>query len=252
MELKKPIAFIDLETTGTDINKDRIVEISICKVNLDLSREVKTRRVNPGIPIPAGASEIHGIKDEDVANEPPFRSIAKGIHAFIDGCDIGGFNSTNFDIPLLLNEFSRSDVEWDYTQCNLIDACNIYKIKEPRTLAAAVKFYTGEDIENAHSAEADINATVDVFFKQLEMYDDVPKTAKELHLYCNYGRKMIDLSGWFIYAEDGKTIIINKGKKCFGKKMIDNIEYLYWMLGAELPADTKMYCRKFIEESKNR
>lgn len=247
MELKKPIAFIDLETTGTDINNDRIVEISICKVNLDFSREVKTRRVNPGILIPAGASEIHGIKDEDVANEPPFRSIAKGIHAFIDGCDIGGFNSNNFDIPLLFNEFERSGIQWDYTKCNFIDVGNIYKIKEPRTLAAAVKFYTGENIENAHSAEADINATVDVFFKQLEKYDDVPTTAEELHLYCNYGKRSIDLSGWFAYADDGVTVLFNKGKHK-DKKVSENLDYIEWMLRTPFPSDVHKYCLEFINQ----
>jgi len=248
IEFKKPIAFIDLETTGVDTVKDRIVEISICKVHPDLTRESKTRRVNPCIPIPEAASKVHGIINSDVVDEPTFKSIAKGILTFIDGCDVAGFNSTQYDMPLPFNEFERAGVKWDYSKCNFIDVGNIYKIQEPRTLAAAVKFYLGTEIDKAHSAEADINATVDVFFKQFEMYPDLPKTAEELNLFSNFGKKRLDMSGWFVYSENGKDIMYGRGK-WDKQKVADHMDYVSWMLTTNfIPQDTKDYCLKLMNK----
>lgn len=246
MILEKPIAFLDLETTGTDIKNDRILEISICKLHPNGDRKIKTRRFNPGRPIPYSATQIHGIKDEDVKDQPPFKSLAKGIFDFITGCDIGGYNSNNFDIPMLYEEFFRSGLRWDYSETNFIDPCNIFKRKEERTLAAAVKFYTGKELDNAHSAEADINATVDVFLAQLQRYDDLPETAKELDLYCNYDKRRIDLAGWFGYDDlIEHKVLFRKGKHV--NEPLNN-SYLNWMayLSDFMPTDSREHAKNFM------
>jgi len=250
IQLKRPIVFFDVETTGTDKTLDRIIEISVCKLGVDYQQQIKTRRVNPMIPIPEEVTKIHGIKNEDVANEPEFRAIAKGIHQFISGCDIAGFNSNTFDVPFLYNEFERAGIVWDYTLHNFIDVCNIYKIKEPRTLSEAVKFYIGGTHEDAHSAEADVLATMNVLVKQLEKYPDLPTDMEELYKQSNYGHKLIDLNGWFKYDASGENIIFNKGTNR-GKKVMDKVQYLEWMLNHDFSSDVKLICRKLIAQSKN-
>lgn len=229
--IDKPIAFVDLETTGTDRENDRIVEISICKLREDGFREsAKTRRINPGVPIPAASTKIHGITDADVAECPTFPQIAKGLLRLLEGCDIGGFNSNMFDIPVLYNEFLRAGITWNYYSTRFFDAGNIFKIQEPRTLAAAVKFYTGENHEDAHSAEADIVATVEVFLAQAERYrDTLPVNMDELALFCNFGNTRMDIGGKFVGGPDG-VIILNFGKYK-GQPAHEHIDFLEWMVG---------------------
>ena len=250
LQLSRPIAFIDLETTGVDRENDRIVEIAVCKYMPDGKRQRKSRRVNPTIPIPAGASEVHGITDEMVANEPTFNKIAKGLLDMLEGCDVAGFNSNNFDIPLLFNEFTRAGLYWDYTKFLMIDAGNLFKIKEPRTLTAAVKFYCNNSHEDAHSAEADIEATLDVFLAQLEKYEndeEFPETIEALALYTNYGNKIADLSGKFVY-NDQDQLILNFGKHK-GNPAKNHIDFLEWMLRANFAYDTCEIARQVIEEN---
>ncbi len=171
LNLTKPLAFFDLEATGINISSDRIVEISIHKVNLDNSTETLTKRVNPEIPIPEFVSLIHGIRDADVAYEPTFKELAPQLAKFLEGCDLAGYNSNKFDVPMLVEEFLRADVDFDIKGRKLIDVQNIFHYMEPRNLGAAYKFYCDKAIENAHSAEADTKATYEVFLAQLQRYE---------------------------------------------------------------------------------
>ena len=246
LQLEKPLAFIDIESTGTNKETDRIIELAIIILNPDGSEIIKCKRFNPGMPIPAESTAIHGIKDEDVAMEPPFSKYARSIHDVIMDCDIAGFGSNFFDVPLLHKEFSRSGIYWDYTKVNFIDVGNIFKIQEPRTLSAAVKFYTGEDHSDAHSAEADVKATIAVFKKQLERYE-LPSTVKELYIFSNYGKPILDLSGKFTYDETG-NIILNFGPHR-GKVAKDHPDFIDWMLNkADFPTDTNEVCRKILSD----
>jgi DNA polymerase-3 subunit epsilon len=173
LKLNKPICFFDLETTGIDIGKDRIVEISIFKVFPNGNKESKTWLVNPTIPIPAQTTAVHGITDEKVANEPTFNELATQVHNMIKDCDLGGFNSDRFDIPLLAEELLRAGVDFDMKNSVSVDVQTIFHKKEERTLSAALKFYCGQSLENAHSAEADTLATYEILKAQLERYPDL-------------------------------------------------------------------------------
>ncbi|WP_337045327.1 3'-5' exonuclease [Emticicia sp. 17c] len=247
MILHRPIVFFDCETTGVDKDNDRIIELALCKLYPDWSREVKTRRLNPQIPIPEKSTEVHGITDEDVKDCPTFKQVSKAVYAFFDGCDLGGFNSNAFDIPVLFNEFARCGINFPYKNRRFIDAGNIFKIKEPRTLSAAVKFYTGKILENAHNAEADILATVDVFEAQLQRYDDIPHDVDELHLFCNYGKPVLDLSGKFSTDNNGQ-IIINFSKSHKGKLAHENLDFLAWMLTVDFPQDSKEIAANILKQ----
>jgi len=248
LTLTKPLVFIDLEATGVDRENDRIVEIAILKVFPDGTKENKTKRVNPTIPIPPAATEIHRISDEDVKDCPKFSQIAVNLHEYIKGCDLAGFNSNAYDIPMLFNEFIRCGINLDYKSVNLIDVGNIFKINEPRTLTAGYKFYCGKDLEDAHSAEADINATYEVFMAQLSKYPELPKTLEELAIYSNFDRRILDLSGKFCEDADG-NILLNFGKYR-GEKALDHLDFIEWMLyKADFPADTNKVCEQLLQEA---
>lgn len=236
LKLERPLIFLDIESTGVDRENDRIIELCLCKVHIDGSKEIKTNRYNPSIPIPPVTTEIHGIKDEDVADKPFFKQHAKGIIDFITNCDLAGFNSNAFDIPMLYNELQRAGLTLDYKSIRMIDVGNIFKIREARTLGAAVKFYCGLDHSDAHSAEADILATVNVFEAQLEKYEDLPTDISELALYSNYGNPVLDLSGKFT-SKDG-IVLLNFGKYK-GQPAADHLDFLDWMVNkASFPPDT--------------
>lgn len=162
LNLQRPLVFFDLETTGVQITRDRIVEISIVKVHPDGERETKTRRINPGIPIPPEATAVHGISDEDVADCPTFAQVARSLYTWLEGCDIAGFNSNRFDVPMLIEEFLRAGVAINFDDRYFVDVQTIFHKMERRTLEAAYKFYCNKTLENAHSAEADTLATVEV------------------------------------------------------------------------------------------
>lgn len=170
LQLRKPLAFFDLETTGISTAKDRIIDICIIKALPGGEVVSKSQRVNPGMPIPLESSLIHGIYDNDVADAPPFKSVARTLAQFLDGCDLAGFNSNRFDVPLLVEEFLRANVDFDVKNRRLVDAQRIYHLMEPRNLSAAYKFYCGKDLENAHSAEADTLATLEVLNAQVQRY----------------------------------------------------------------------------------
>ena len=187
LNLKRPIVFFDLETTGVDTAKDRIVEISMVKVMPDGEQIVKTRKLNPGMHIPAEATAIHGITDEDVRDCPTFAQVAKSLEQFIRGCDFGGFNSNRFDLPVLVEEFLRAGVDVDFKRRRFVDVQNIFHKKEQRTLVAAYKFYCDKDLEDAHSAEADTLATYEVLMAQLERYPDLENDIDKLAEFSTRG-----------------------------------------------------------------
>lgn len=237
--MQESIVSIDLETTGLSVVKDRIIEIACIKFDGEVTQE-KCIRLNPGIPIPKEATEIHGISDADVSEKPPFKSYAKAIHDFISGCDILTYNGISFDIPLLYMEFNRAGIEWDYSKQNMIDACTIFKRKEPRDLTAAIKFYYGDTYESAHSALSDAKATLKVFAEQLRRYD---LKDEEIALYSNYDKPIYDLGGWFDRNETGW--ILAKGKS---KGTLD-IGFIQWMLKLEdLLPDARKICNECIKK----
>lgn len=240
LNLKKPIIFFDLETTGVDVTHDRIVEISMIKV-LPSGEEIeKTRRVNPGIPIPAEATAVHHITDADVANEPSFRQIAKSLANEMVGCDIAGFNSNRFDIPMLDQEFQRAGVKFDFTKARFVDVQTIFHKKEQRTLVAAYRFYCGKELDGAHSANADTRATLEVLKSQLDRYDDLPNDIEELSKFSQINRN-VDFMGRLIYNDDDKEVI-NFGK--YKGKIAENItrkepSYYDWIMKSDFAQNTK-------------
>src|SRR6195952_4790659 len=253
LNLKRPLAFFDLETTGTNIGIDRIVELSVIKLHRDGSEDVKTWRVNPGMPIPLESSLVHGIYDEHIKDEPLFKDIAPLVAEFIDVSDLAGYNSNKFDIPMLMEEFLRANVSFDIDNRHFVDVQNIFHQMEQRTLKAAYKFYCDKQIINAHSAEADTRATMEVLLAQIEKYADTEYEDKKgvrskpivndvaaLHQFTNLNSP-VDFAGRMVYNEQ-KEELFNFGKHK-GKKVEDvfNIEpsYYSWMMQGDFPLYTK-------------
>ncbi|MCH5326084.1 MAG: 3'-5' exonuclease [Duncaniella sp.] len=238
--LKKPIIFFDLETTGVDITRDRIVEISVIKVTPDGKEEERTRRVNPGMPIPAEASAVHGITDEMVANEPQFREIARSLANLMTGCDIAGFNSNRFDVPMLDQEFQRAGVKFDFSKVKFVDVQTIFHKKEQRTLAAAYRFYCGKELENAHSANADTRATYEVLKAQVERYPDLPRDIEGLSKFSSQNRN-VDFMGRLIYNDkDQEVINFGKYKGQLAEEVLKkDPSYYDWIIKGDFAQNTK-------------
>lgn len=253
-ELKRPIVFFDIESTGLDTSNDRIVELCMIKLSRspvkgeDYHREVRTRRFDPIIPISPQATDVHGITNEDVKDCLPFHKYAKGILSFIEGCDLAGFNSNRFDIPMLAAEFERSYIDWDWKSHNFIDVGNMYKINNPRTLSAAYEKYTGTQLGDAHAAEVDVNATIEVFKgllnEGLKDMDQLEITPEQLAKFSNFDKEMVDLNCLFIKDDNG-DIIINFSKKK-GEKAKDNLSFLQWMVDRDFPSSSKEVCYSFL------
>ena len=201
LKISKPICFFDLETTGVNVSLDRIVEISILKIFPNGNKESKTWLVNPGVPIPSEASNIHGITNDIVKNEPLFKMIASDIKSMINNCDLAGFNSNKFDIPLLAEELLRSEIDFSLDNVATIDVQNIFHKMEQRTLSAAYQFYCGKSLDNAHSSKADTLATYEVLESQIEKYDDLENNVSFLSDFSKRG-KNVDLAGFIKYNED--------------------------------------------------
>ncbi len=240
LKLKKPIVFFDLETTGINVAKDRIVEISIVKIHPNGNEETKTMRINPTIPIPEESSNIHGIYDKDVADKPVFASVAKDMAAFMKGCDIGGYNSNRFDVPLLAEELLRAGVDFDMKKARLVDVQVIFHKKEQRTLSAAYRFYCDKNLDDAHSAEADTKATYEILKAQLDRYDDLENDIDFLSEFSTQN-KSADFAGLFVYDDAGREIF-NFGKHK-GKSVEEILQkqpgYYSWMMNADFPLYTK-------------
>lgn len=253
LNLSRPLAFIDLETTGVNVGHDRIVEISILKVMPNGSTDSFTRRINPTIPIPASVTAIHGITDADVKDEPTFAKLGGQISAFLKDCDLAGYNSNKFDIPLLMEEFLRCGIDFDIKGRKMVDVQNIFHKMEPRTLSAAYRFYCGRELENAHSAEADIRATYEVLLAQIARYkgcmvDDretksqveFGNTAAVLH-QISFQHRNADFAGHIVFDESGRETF-NFGKYK-GQAVSDIFQkepsYYDWMMKSEFPLYTK-------------
>ena len=240
LSLSKPMCFFDLETTGIDISKDRIVEISVLKVFPNGNKESKTWLVNPEMPIPPSSTEIHGISDEKVANEPTFKMLSTQIYTMIKDSDLAGFNSDRFDIPLLAEEMLRAGVDFDLKNRVAVDIQTIFHKKEERTLAAAYKFYCGQTLENAHSAEADTNATYEILKAQLERYPDLSKDMRELSEYTTR-KKSVDFAGFIVLDKDNEECFSfgkHKGQKV-DKILETEPGYFGWIQNADFPLYTK-------------
>lgn len=241
LNLSRPIVFFDIEATGLNVATDRIVEISYIKVYPDGHEESQTLRFNPGIPISAEASAVNGIKDEDVSDCPSFKEKAADLASIFSECDIAGFNSNYFDIPLLVEEFIRAGINFDITKCRFVDVQNIYHKMEKRTLAAAYKFYCDKDLENAHTAQADTRATYEVLQSQLDLYDKELKN--DIGFLAEFSRRNrnVDLAGRIVLNEQGvETINFGKYK---GQAVADVIRrepgYFSWIMQGDFPQNTK-------------
>lgn len=240
LALKNPIIFFDLETTGTNILRDRIVEISYIKVMPSGNETERTLRINPGMPIPAEATAIHHITDNDVKNAPPFKQVAQELANVFLGCDIAGFNSNRFDVPMLMEEFLRAGVNIDLSRRKFVDVQTIFHKMEQRTLIAAYKFYCGKDLTEAHSANADTRATYEVLKAQLDHYPSLKNDIAFLSDFSSQN-KNVDLMGRIIYNEAGKEVF-NFGK--YKGQLVEDvfrrdIGYYSWMMQGEFPANTK-------------
>ncbi|OWK98905.1 3'-5' exonuclease [Kaistella haifensis DSM 19056] len=240
LKLYKPLCIFDLETTGTNVAKDRIVEICILKVNPDASRESKTWLVNPEMLIPKESTAVHGITDEDVKNAPKFKEIAPKIMEMIAGSDLGGFNSNRFDVPLLAEELLRSGIDFDLSKFKLVDAQTIFHKMEPRNLTAAYKFYCKKELENAHSAEADVLATFEVLDAQVAHYEELPNDIAALSEF-SFHTKFADLAGMIHFDEEHQEIFAFGKYK--GQRVKDvfqkDLGYYGWIQSADFPLYTK-------------
>ena len=252
LKLEKSIVFFDLETTGVQVAKDRIVEIAILKVFANGNKESKTWLVNPTIPIPAETTAIHGITDEKVANEPTFKELAPEISELIHNCDLAGYNSNKFDIPLLAEEFLRAEVDFDMSGRKAVDVQNIFHKLEQRTLVAAYKFYCDKDLTNAHSAEADTTATYEVLLSQLDKYEELENDVNFLSDFSERGGKFADMAGFVRYNEDGEEVLSFGKYRGVTLKQIwnENPGYFSWINQADFPLYTKNVMRNFAAKMK--
>lgn len=253
LKLTKPIAFFDLETTGLNIASDRIVEISIIKIMPNGDKEIKTKLLNPSIPISKESTEIHGIKDEDVKDKATFKEVAEEFNEFIKDCDLGGYNSNKFDIPLLAEEFLRAGVEFEVNNRNLVDVQNIFHKMEQRTLVAAYKFYCNGDLTNAHSAEADTTATYEILEAQISKYDELENDMEFLAKFSQRTNN-VDLLGRIVYNNNNIPVFN------FGKHKGKSIEEVYkkepgyysWMMNGDFPLYTKKVLTEIVGKIKNK
>ncbi len=245
LRLDRPLIVFDLETTGVDPARDKIVEIATLKLLPDGTRDPRRRLVNPGRPIPPGATKVHGIQDEDVREAPEFQQIARSLLDYLGDSDLAGFNVARFDIPLLEREFNDCQLDLGMERRRVIDAMAIYHRKERRDLTAAVEFFLGRDHDGAHTAEADVNATADVLEAQLERYGDLPRDVAELERWIRrIPANAVDAAGKLVRKDD--CICINFGKYRglpLDEVARDNGDYLEWLLDTDFPDDAREHLR---------
>ncbi len=257
LNLKNPLVIFDLETTGISISKDRILEYSFVKIHPNQEKEVRTQRINPTIPIPLESSLIHGIYDKDIIDAPTFKQVAKNLAKWLEGCDLGGFNVIKFDVPLMVEEFLRSEIDFEIKNRKLIDAQRFFHLMEKRNLSAAYKFYCNKDLDNAHSAEADTLATLAVLESQVERYEKMEvkdNLGQKIGVFANDMEnlhnltftKMADLAGRMVYNQKDE-IVFNFGKhrgKPVAQVLKSEPSYFDWMMKGDFTRDTK---RKLTE-----
>ncbi len=238
LNLVRPLVFFDLETTGVDPASDRIVEIAAVRLEPGGERESRVRRINPERPIPPGATAVHGIRDEDVREEPTFRQMARSFLDFLDGADLAGFNVARFDLPLLAREFSDCGLDMKAGERRVLDAMTIFHRKERRDLSAAVRFYLGHDLEGAHSADADVAATLQVLDAQLARYPDLPRTVEALDAWTRSTPGAVDSGGKLLWR--GGEVVLGFGKhrgRTLREMVTEAPDYLKWILNSDFPAD---------------
>jgi DNA polymerase III subunit epsilon len=246
LELLRPLAFIDLESTGTSPERDRIVEIAILKLHPDAREEFRCKRVNPGVPIPPDATAVHGITDADVAREPPFIQYARGVYSFLAGCDFAGFGITRFDLPLLRNEFWRTkQIDFRWRECAVIDAMAIFHTQHPRDLSAAMQLYCGRTFPGAHAAQDDVRAAMDVLHAQLEHHQNLPQNVDALDRLLNAETKdWVDHDGRFVWIAGEAAIAFGSNK---GRSLQDlakeEPDYLEWMLDSDFAPEVREIVR---------
>ena len=249
LQLKRPIAFIDLETTGTNLATDRIVEIAIVKVGVDGNRLTKRRLINPLMPIPKASSDVHGISDEMVKDAPSFKQVANEIKQFIDHCDIGGYNSNRFDIPMLVEEFLRAGLEFTVDGRKLIDVQRVFHLMEQRTLSAAYKFYCQKILEGAHGAEADAAATAEILEAQIDRYPEIGVTLESICSFCGE-EDLVDFARRFIKVDCKEVFNFGKHK---GRTVEDVLkaepQYYDWMVKGDFPLHTKQKLTEIMKRS---
>ncbi len=249
LNLKRPIAFIDLETTGINISTDRIVELSVLKISPNGKEEWMTTRVNPEMAIPPKSTAIHGIKDEDVVKSPTFKEVAKNLATFLEGCDLAGYNAIKFDIPVLAEEFLRVNIDFSFIKRRYVDVQVIFHKKEQRTLYAAYQFYCKKELEDAHSSKADTAATFEILKSQLDRYKDLENDIEKLADFSSFNNN-VDFAGRIILDEKGVEVF-NFGKhKGKPVEVVFNEEpaYYSWMMNGEFP----LYTKKVLTEIKLR
>ena len=249
LKLKRPVVFLDLETTGINVSSDRIVEISLLKISISGKEQWMTTRVNPEMPIPPKVTAIHGISDSDVTDAPTFREIAKNVAAFMEGCDLAGYNAVKFDIPVLAEEFLRVNIDFNFRKRKYVDPQIIFYKKEQRTLSAAYQFYCKKDLENAHSAKADTAATYEVLKAQLDMYNDLENDIEKLAIYSAFNNN-VDFAGRIILDENSIEIF-NFGR--YKGRPVEEVfredpSYYSWMMNGDFP----LYTKKVLTEIKLR
>ena len=252
LNLKKPIIFFDLETTGVNISHDRIIELSYIKVYPNGTEEEKSMRINPEMSIPAESTAIHHITDEDVADKPTFKQIAKELAKVFEGCDIAGYNSNRFDIPLLMEEFLRAGINIELSRQKFVDVQTIFHKMEQRTLSAAYKFYCNGDLENAHSANADTRATYEVLKAQLDRYPNLKNDVEFLSNFSSFN-KNVDLMGRIVYNEQGVEVFnFGKYKGVSVKEVFERRDpsYYAWMMNGDFALDTKRVITKIKRANK--
>ena len=239
LQLTKPLAFIDLETTGVNLGSDRIVEIAIIKILPDGNRSIKRKLINPGMPIPKGASDVHGISDEMVKDAPAFKQVAHELKQMLDGCDISGYNSNRFDIPLLMEEFLRAGIEFEMKGRRLVDVQHIFYKMEQRTLGAAYKFFCGKNLDGAHSAEVDASATHEILEAQLKRYPELGNTVDSIIKVIGED-VIVDFARRF--AMDNGVEVFNFGKhkgRPVSEVLKSEPQYYDWMMKGDFPQHTK-------------
>ncbi|MCM1035426.1 MAG: exonuclease domain-containing protein [Paludibacter sp.] len=249
LKLIRPLVFFDLETTGLDIVSDRIVELSYYKLYPNGSSESKTYRINPEMPIPESSSKIHGIYDEDVRDCPTFRQLSSELVTVLEGCDLAGYNSNHFDVPMLAEELLRAGIDFDLKKCKMVDAFVIFQKNEPRNLTAAYKFYCNKDLTGAHSADADTLATAEVLLAQLERYPDLPDNVDKLAAYTTQ-QKVADYAGKILFNDKGEEVFgFGKYKGQPVKEvLLKDCGYYGWMMQGNFPQYTKnLLTRLYIQ-----
>ncbi|MBK8562479.1 MAG: 3'-5' exonuclease [Saprospiraceae bacterium] len=248
MQLTRPIIFFDLETTGTNTAQDRILQIGAVKIKVDGQREEKNVLLNPGIPIPAGATAVHGISDEDVKDAPYFRQVAKSFAQWLSGCDLAGYNSDNFDVPMLVEEFARVGIDFPEAGTRFLDILKIERNVNSHRLEETYQRYTGQSLDGAHDALSDIRATVTIFQKQLEQNPSLPTAIPDLEEVCRGDNGRVDFAGK-LYEKDG--LVYWSFGKHKDQLVSETQEYAKWVLGSDFPHETKKQLRRLLGMATN-